>query len=508
MKIMKSIMMAGATSVILASAAHAADLPTKKTPPVEKPNCFASFMTWLDSTAGDCPLSLGPVTVYGQIDVGGGYQTNAAPFNAWQTNGVNSLISKQSNGGQWQGVPNGLSQSNVGAKFKQKIYGDISLIGDINFGFDPYSLQFANGPQSLASQNAVPQFFQQSNADSSRAGTVWNSRYYLGFTSPTYGTFTAGRIYTFSNTLASLYDFNGGAVQFGLIGNSSSAVNGLGLTELARYNTGASYVYDYQKIVHAGAAVQFGSFQQNNGSAGAYQVNVGGNYMGFSVDGIYSYVKDGIALSNYGGNGGLFGLPKGVNQSDLKATLADVNSFAIMAKYQWFNLPQLTLYGGYDNNRFSNPSDSYAWGISSVAGGYAVLPSGVTNTAYTINRVTQIAWAGAKYALLPNLDVSGGWYEIFQNNYDTAPATNCVLNSSLAKPATISGSGGTLISQGTVKGDCSGQEPIAAFLIDYRPWKRVDTYAGVMWSNVSGGLASGYMQTNNTALTAGVRLSF
>ena len=45
-------------------------------------------------------------------------------------------------------------------------------------------------------------------------------------------------------------------------------------------------------------------------------------------------------------------------------------------------------------------------------------------------------------------------------------------------------------------------------LIDYRPVKRVDLYAGVMYSQASGGIASGYIHSNNLAPTAGLRLSF
>ena len=45
-------------------------------------------------------------------------------------------------------------------------------------------------------------------------------------------------------------------------------------------------------------------------------------------------------------------------------------------------------------------------------------------------------------------------------------------------------------------------------MIDYRPSRRVDLYAGVLWSQVSGGLASGYRYTINLAPTAGVRVRF
>jgi hypothetical protein len=45
-------------------------------------------------------------------------------------------------------------------------------------------------------------------------------------------------------------------------------------------------------------------------------------------------------------------------------------------------------------------------------------------------------------------------------------------------------------------------------MIDYRPVKRVDLYAGVMFSNVYGGLANGFLATQNIAPTAGLRVKF
>jgi hypothetical protein len=45
-------------------------------------------------------------------------------------------------------------------------------------------------------------------------------------------------------------------------------------------------------------------------------------------------------------------------------------------------------------------------------------------------------------------------------------------------------------------------------MIDWRPYKRLDVYAGVMYSKASGGIASGYIHSDNIAPSAGVRLTF
>ena len=69
-----------AATVGLAGLAQAADLPTKKeAAPAPPPNCYASFWTWLNSSASDCPISAYGITLYGTLDVNYGYQEWGAP---------------------------------------------------------------------------------------------------------------------------------------------------------------------------------------------------------------------------------------------------------------------------------------------------------------------------------------------------------------------------------------------------------------------------------------------
>jgi hypothetical protein len=44
--------------------------------------------------------------------------------------------------------------------------------------------------------------------------------------------------------------------------------------------------------------------------------------------------------------------------------------------------------------------------------------------------------------------------------------------------------------------------------LDWRVLKRLDLYTGVMYSEVSGGFANGFIQNNNTAFTTGLRVAF
>jgi predicted porin len=465
-------------------------------------------MSWLDSTAADCPLSYMGVTFYGAIDVGAGYETNASRFNGAYPQGVNELISKMSNGGRWQLVPNGLVQSNIGVKIKEQIAPNWYIISDVNAGFDPYSLRFANGPQSAAENNFNTLGNQTANADSSRTWGWDNSRAYIGVNNTTLGTLTFGRQYSFTNDASANYDPFGGAYAFSLIGNSSTVLAGTGDTELARYNTSVKYQVAYNGF-RAGGLVQAGRYEQGNGSNGAAQVDLGADFSGFSVDAIYAYAKDAVKFATYGGSA----IPVGDPTDTLEATLANVNAAVLAAKYKW---NALTLFGGYEYSRLSDPSDTFgatptANGdyLSALAGGY---PAVVQKLAYVTPEDLQVLWLGAKYGVLSNLDVAAGYYLEWQNNY-TSQYTK--YNTGGSSSAFNVGCGPNLnpaitgaTPQGSNSSACAGTTNVVGAMIDWRPVKRVDVYAGLMYSVVAGGMANGYIQNNNTAFTAGVKLAF
>jgi predicted porin len=502
MRMLRAILWSGAVGLALGGA-QAADLPTKKTPPPIAPaaSCFASFYDYLDSTPQNCPLSYLGVTLYGQIDAGAGYSSHGAALNPVYSQGVAELISRYSNGARYQLVPNGLSQSNVGLKLREQIAPEWAIVGDVNTAFDPYSLQLANGPRSLVENNNLPINLQSANSDSSRAGQWDNTRGYVGVSNSVYGTLTVGRQYAFSSDLVNSYDPMGGSYAFSLIGNSATYVSGAGDTEVSRYNTSVKYQVAVNNF-RAGAVWQFGGYEQGNGSNGAYQFDVGGDYAGFSVDGVYSYAKDAVALSSYSGvttgSVGAIGLPPGVSLDDLKATLADINAGIIGVKY---TSGRLKLFGGYEYARFSNPSDAYPGGFQTL-GDFTVLPGAVSSTAYTNNKILQVAWVGAKYAIRSDLEVTGAYYYAGQNTYlaPGAPAaTACLPNTKVLNGYHL---------QGAANSYCAGSLQAVSGLIDWRALKRLDVYAGVMVSKASGGIASGYLYTTNVAPTVGLRLTF
>jgi hypothetical protein len=128
--------------------------------------------------------------------------------------------------------------------------------------------------------------------------------------------------------------------------------------------------------------------------------------------------------------------------------------------------------------------------VSSIAPGIVVPPGFVTTNAYAVPRVLNTVWGGVRYAIWSNLEAASGVYWESQNNF-------------LAPPAVCTGSGSA-----TSSSRCAGGRYSYSFLIDYRPIPRADLYAGLLVSNVYGGVASGHAHTRNIAPTVGMRLRF
>ena len=188
-----------ASAALLACHAKGADLPSqqqaapaKPAPPAANP-CFASLYDFVIADPDDCPLAWNGIRLYGRFDYGAGYDSHGVPFNGNYPNGVETLISKNSNGARFTLVPNGLGQTHVGIKGEEHIVSDWSFVFKFENGFDPYTLQRANGPKSLVENNTTPLDAQTANGDSSRAGQLFNTEAYIGFSNPTYGELLAGR---------------------------------------------------------------------------------------------------------------------------------------------------------------------------------------------------------------------------------------------------------------------------------------------------------------------------
>ena len=470
------------SAALLACDAKGADLPSQQqaapsapTPLAANP-CFASVYDFLIADPDDCPLAWNGVRLYGRFDYGVGYESHGVPFNGNYPNGVETLISKNSNGARFTLVPNGLGQSHIGIKGVEPIASNWSLVFKFENGFDPYTLQRANGPKSLVENNTTPLDAQTANGDSSRAGQLFNTEAYVGLSNPTYGELLAGRQNSLIVDGASRFDPMGAAPSFSVIGVSNTAAGG-GDTETARYNTSLKYRIGVGPFHFAGL-YQFGGFDQGNASNGAFSLGMTGDFgpLTFGVEGERN--KDAVSLSNFA----QFPLPPGVSANALKGTLSNNTSGIVGVRYTFGNA---ALYSGWEYILFANPTDAYADGFTAI-GNYPVPPGFVNSTAYTEHKILRVFWTGVRYALRDNLDIAGAYYHYYQNDYNAAPCTDGGLSAS----------------------SCGGALNAFSAMISYRPAKRVEAYGGFLWSQVTGGLASGYLYRTNFAPTIGVQVNF
>ena len=282
---------------------------------------------------------------------------------------------------------------------------------------------------------------------------------------------------------------------------------------------------------HGGGLVQWGGYDQGNGTTGMYQGDIGGDFTNpfggvLSVDVLGSYAQNAVNLSNFTGTcttitkgpfkgqtGCSDGIPTGYGPDDLKATLSNNTGTMLLAKYKW---GPVTLSGGWLWWQQANPSSDFLNGFETI-GGYSVPATIVTtnktiaklfpttwvsSTTYNDMRVVNVPFIGAKYAINPQLDVIGAFYYEIQNNYNSS-TTPCaavppLLSIRTGRPPRYAHQQQRLRRHGN---------PLS-FLLDYRPLKRVDLYAGLMISNVYAGLANGFQQTQNIAPTVGMRVKF
>lgn len=473
-------------------------IPTKA-PPMAAP--LASCGSAYDFFFTDCPLTWYGITVYGTVDSGLSAQTHGAPFNPDFTAGGSEVIQKMNRVAMLGPVDNGLSTSNVGIKAKEQIAPGWYFVGQLELGFEPDSLHLTDSPLSMANNRGVPVGLQSVNGDSSRAGQFDNSVGYFGVSSPIYGTLTVGRQNALTLDMVNAYDPTGGSNAFALIGFSGNTA-GVGNTEDARFNTALKYRVDIANYRFA-ALWQFGGYGQDNGSNGAFQVQGGGDFKDIgpgilSLDVAYSYVKDAVFLTfpapgapNVNGSG----MPIGTELPQvLNAQISNNQSIMAVGKY---TIGALRLYAGYEWIQFAPPSDpvNLVSGFTNIGGlsmgsGFNNMTA-INNTNYSgvdSDKFVQVIWTGFKYTVVKNVDLIGAYYHQIQNQFINTSATICANSGAHSQ--------------------CAGTEDVVSGVVDWQFGPKWDTYVGVTFSQVNGGLANGFVSRNDFAGTGGVRFRF
>ena len=437
----------------------------------------------------DQSLTWHGVTLYGIVDIGLQYDTHGAPFSDYHPAGSSNIVQKNSRQSVTGVTPSNLSQSRIGLQGAEPLTGDWSAVFKVETFFNPQSGDISDAERSMVINNGRALNQQSTNLDSSVAGQAFQT-VYAGFSSKTFGTLTFGRQTGLVADGVSKYDPNYASQAFSLIGMSGTYAGG-GDTQDRRTDNTLKYLLSIQNMGRLGLLYKFNN--SNGGSNSEFQVDVGGDFAGASVDAYYSKVKSAISASplsaaqveTLADQPLTVDLPAGSFSitNSLSATISDNTTFSLMGSYKLGDV--VKFLAGYEHIKYANPSDPITAGFTDI-GGYTL--AYVNNAAFPNDKVLQVYWAGVRYTVLPGLDLTAAYYGYHQNAYGDEANAGCDTNKS---------------------GTCSGRFEAFSFDAVYAFTKRFDGYAGAMYSAVYDGVASGYLyQRNNINPTIGVRFKF
>ena len=468
--------------------AMAADLPYKA--PVKAPAPVNDDICW----HGIC--------LYGNFDMGVTYNQHGNPLTTYET--PNYLVERGSNGSYFGAAPNAMSSSFIGLRGKQEVADNLFAVFNLQTIFIPSSGMNMNGLGALAQNNglgAAPQYQNvNSYGDTSKAGQMFNNAAYFGISSPTYGTFTMGRQSALSSDNVVNYDPLSGAGAFSAI-TFEGLSGGGGDTEDRIWDNSYEYRLNVGPVRLA-AEAQLGN-GGNSSTGNAFQGDIGFDYMGLSMDFLGGKTQDALSLADTLSSaqvGLITAQGIGCSMGCVGGIVSDNTVFQLAAKY---TIGPWKLFGGYENVRFANPDNPLAPGAFAL-GGYNI--GAPNNGFYQTDRIMNVFWVGARYAITRDLDITGAYYGYRQNSFVAGggtPAGSLVNPTPAGVLGAVSNPGGdctTSISPG-----CSGAMDMGSIVLDWRFARHVDLYAGVSYIQKTGGLASGYNLTYsnmNVAATA------
>ena len=438
---------------------------------------FAQQKTGPGITDADA-LTWHGITLYGVVDVGIQYDTHSAPFTPYRPAASGNIVRQNSAGSVVGVTPSNMGQSRIGLRGLEPLNEEWSAIFQVESFFNPQSGELADSLKSLVVNNGRSLTAQNVGVDGSSAGQAFQTAF-LGLQSPRFGRLTFGRQVTLLLEGVIKYDPNYNASAFGLLG-ASNTYSGGGSQEDNRIDSTAKYFVSFDDRVHVAALYKF---NESKGSAGTgLQANLGGAYANASVDAYYSKFNSAVTATSLTA-AQVAALPAlGYSESNsLAATASDNTAFAFMGSYRF---DPLKFFAGYEHIKSVNPSVPVTPGFVDI-GGYVL--AFITNNAYGKPKVTQLWWTGARYSVLPHLDLTAAYYGYEQNAYGTGKQAGCSTSAHSV---------------------CSGSFEAFSFDADYRFNEHFDVYAGAMYSAVSDGLASGYLSTTNVNPTVGARYKF
>jgi predicted porin len=507
-----------ASTFVLNHAARAGDLPAPEPAPVAPPSPEACASLH-EFVATDCSLTWNGITLYGTYDVGVGWVSHGLPENGYNYEGE-SLVNRNGAGSRFVLAPNNLQQTGLGIKGRIEFMDDWFAVFNASTGFNPQSGQLANMAATNTTNNGLPRSAYSETGDGARAGQAFNDELYAGASSKYFGTLTFGRQRALGTDAMLVYDPAGGAYSFSYIGYNGTMAGG-GDTEDTRWDQAVKYRLTYGPV-HFGAMYKFADGSGGCYSAAAtwsaatctpeqahntaYGFDLGGEYANFSVDVVFQHYNQAISVLNP-----LLGAQSltqpyqsttdSVNTNPITGAnvigtdnteygiVTDNTAIMLAAKYTW---DPFKFFVGYEHIQQLDPSNPLGVGAS-AQGGY--LLSGVEDNNLDSPKIVQVFWTGVKYAYDSKTDITLSYYRQWQNDFRV--------------PSTCSPAAG-------FRSSCAGALNEFSLYADHHFTKRFDAYAGIAYSDVSGGLAIAiphgpgvpYNFNSNLAPTIGARFTF
>jgi predicted porin len=472
-----------------------------------------------DFATTDCTLTWHGITVYGAYDAGVGWVSHGLSNNGYNYEGE-SLVNRNGYQHLFLLAPNNLQQTGLGIRGKEEFAHGWFAVFNASSGINPQSGLLANASATQTANNGLPRASYTFAIDGARAGQPFNDEIYGGISSTHFGTLTFGRQRALGTDAMLLYDPAGGAYAFSYIGYNGTMAGG-GDTENSRWDDAIKYRLTYGPV-HFGAMYKF-----VDGSAGCYSAtagwtaatctaeqannnawgfDLGGEYgKKFSADIVYQHYNQAISVLNpllgpqsptqpYQSTVNSINTNQitGANLVDPANTVygivTDNNGVIFAAKYAW---KPFKVFAGYEYIWQNNPQHPLGVGASDQ-GGYFM--SGVEDDNLDSEKLVNIWWTGAKYTYHTKTDITFAWYQQRQNTFRVPPT--CV--------------------PGNFRSSCAGTLNEGSLYVDHHFSKRLDTYAGIAYSWVTGGLAIAiphgpgvpYNYNNNFAPVLGTRFAF
>jgi predicted porin len=467
----------------------------------------------------DCTLTWHGITLYGAYDIGVGWVSHGLPENGYNYEGA-SLVNRNGYEHRFLIAPNNLQQTGLGIRGREEFQPGWAIVFNALTGINPQSGLLANASATMTINNGLPREAYSYTIDGARAGQPFNDEIYAGISSEQFGTLTFGRQRSLGTDAMLVYDPGGGGYAFSYIGYNGTMAGG-GDTENSRWDSAMKYRLTYGPF-HFGAMYKFA-----DGSGGCYSASVtwtatsctpetahnnawgfdvGGEYDNFSGDLVFQHYNQAISVLNPLLGPQSLAAPyqsttNSINTNPITGPnlipttntvygiVTDNNAIMGAVKYTW---DQFKFYGGYQYIWQNNPTDPLGVGAS-VQGGYIM--SGVEDNNLDSEKLVQIWWTGVKYAIDSKTDVTFAWYQQRQNDFRVPKTCNPVVG---------------------FRTSCAGTLNEVSLYADHHFTKRLDGFAGIAGSWVSGGLAIAiphgpgvpYRADSNIAPTVGIRFAF